>query len=196
VSTQRTATVISIASPPGGGKTTLSRLLSARLHDAPILHYDDYEALTRRSPAEIERWLDDGARLDEIPVPGYAEKLTSLKAAGTAHVVVDGPLGRAHPPTAAMIDFLFFIDTPLDIALARVVRKQAKLAAHTPDRDGAPKFVGWLEGYLDNYARFMRRSYVMQRALVLPQADLVLDGTLTPDRLAEAMLGTLAERGL
>ena len=196
MSTQRTATVISIASPPGGGKTTLSRLLSARLHDAPILHYDDHETLTRRSPAEIERWLDDGARLDEIPVPGYAEKLTSLKAAGTAHVVVDGPLGRAHPPTAAMIDFLFFIDTPLDIALARVVRKQAKLAAHTPDRDGAPKFVGWLEGYLDNYARFMRRSYVMQRALVLPQADLVLDGTLTPDRLAEAMLGTLAERGL
>jgi uridine kinase len=196
VSTQRTATVISIASPPGGGKTTLSRLLSARLHDAPILHYDDYEALTRRSPAEIERWLDDGARLDEIPVPGYAEKLTSLKAAGTAHVVVDGPLGRAHPPTAAMIDFLFFIDTPLDIALARVVRKQATLAAHTPDRDGAPKFVGWLEGYLDNYARFMRRSYVMQRALVLPQADLVLDGTLAPDRLAETMLGTLAERGL
>ena len=196
MSTQRTATVISIASPPGGGKTTLSRLLSARLHDAPVLHYDDYEALTRRSPAEIERWLDDGARLDEIPVPGYAEKLTSLKAAGTAHVVVDGPLGRAHPPTAAMIDFLFFIDTPLDIALARVVRKQAKLAAHTPDRDGAPKFVGWLEGYLDNYARFMRRSYVMQRALVLPQADLVLDGTLAPDRLAETMLGTLAERGL
>ena len=196
MSTQRTATVISIASPPGGGKTTLSRLLSARLHDAPILHYDDYEALTRRSPAEIERWLDDGAPLDEIPVPGYVEKLTSLKAAGTAHVVVDGPLGRAHPPTAAMIDFLFFIDTPLDIALARVVRKQATLAAHTPDRDGAPKFVGWLEGYLDNYARFMRRSYVMQRALVLPQADLVLDGTLTPDRLAEAMLGTLAERGL
>ena len=95
-----------------------------------------------------------------------------------------------------MIDFLFFIDTPLDIALARVVRKQATLAAHTPDRDGALKFAGWLEGYLDNYARFMRRSYVMQRALVLPQADLVLDGTLTPDRLAEAMLGTLAERGL
>ena len=196
MSTQRTATVISIASPPGGGKTTLSRLLSARLHDAPVLHYDDYEALTRRSPAEIERWLDDGARLDEIPVPGYAEKLTSLKAAGTAHVVVDGPLGRAHPPTAAMIDFLFFIDTPLDIALARVVRKQATLAAHTPDRDGALKFAGWLEGYLDNYARFMRRSYVMQRALVLPQADLVLDGTLAPDRLAETMLGTLAERGL
>jgi uridine kinase len=196
VSTQRTATVISIASPPGGGKTTLSRLLSARLHDAPILHYDDHETLTRRSPAEIERWLDDGARLDEIPVPGYAEKLTSLKAVGRGHVVVDSPLGRAHRPTAAMIDFLFFIDTPLDIALARVLRKQATLAAHPPDRDGALKFAGWLEGYLDNYARFMHRCYVMQRAVVLPQADLVLDGTWTPDRLAESMLGALTERGL
>jgi uridine kinase len=196
MSNLRQATVISIASPPGGGKTTLSRLLSARLNNAPILHYDHYEGLTRRSPAEIERWLDDGARLDQIPVPGYAERLTHLKVAGTAHVVVDGPLGRAHPPTAAMIDFLFFVDTPLDIALARVLRKQASLAAHTAGHDRALQFAGWLEGYLDNYARFMRRSYLMQRALVLPQVDLVLDGTLTPDRITQLMLDALAERGL
>jgi uridine kinase len=194
VSTQR-PTVVSIASPPGGGKTTLSRMISAKLHDAPILHYDDYEALTRRSPADIERWLDEGARLDEIPVPGYLEKLTSLKAAGTAYIVVDGPLGRAHPPTAAMIDFLVFLDTPLDVALARVLRQQASLAAHSAEPGGPHKFAVWLEAYLDNYAHFMRRSYVMQRAVVLPQADLVLDGALAPDRLLELILRALVERG-
>jgi uridine kinase len=195
VSTQRPATVVSIASPPGGGKTTLSRMISAKLRDAPILHYDDYEALTRRSPADIERWLDEGARLDEIPVPGYLEKLTSLKAAGTAHVVVDSPLGRAHPPTAPMIDFLVFLDTPLDVALARVLRQQASLAAHGGEPGGPLKFAVWLEAYLDNYAHFMRRSYVMQRAVVLPQADLVLDGALAPDHLLELILRALVERG-
>jgi uridine kinase len=195
VSTQRPTTVVSIASPPGGGKTTLSRLTSAKLHDAPILHYDDYEAMTRRSPAEIERWLDEGARLDEIPVPGYLEKLTSLKAAGTAYVVVDGPLGRAHPPTAAMIDFLVFLDTPLDVALARVLRQQAELAVRSTEPGGPLKFAVWLKSYLDNYAHFMRRSYLMQRAIVLPQADLVLDGTLAPDHLLDLMLRALAQRG-
>jgi uridine kinase len=170
-------------------------MISTKLHDAPILHYDDYEALTRRSPLDIEKWLDEGARLDEIPVPGYLEKLTSLKAAGTAYIVVDSPLGRAHPPTAAMIDFLVFLDTPLDVALARVLRQQAGLAAHNAEPGGPLKFAVWLEGYLDNYAHFMRRSYVMQRAVVLPQADLVLDGALEPDQLLELILRALVERG-
>lgn len=196
MSTQRLATVISIAGPPGGGKTTLSRMLSAKLHDAPVLHYDDYEALTRHSPAEIELWLDRGARADEIPVPGFAEKLTSLKSAGTPYVVVDTPLGRAHPPTAVMIDFLVFVDTPLDIALARILREQARLAAQTAEPGGALKFAVWLEGYLENYARFMRRSYAVQRTTVMPQADLVLDGSLTPDRLVELMVRALAGIGL
>jgi hypothetical protein len=181
--------VISVAAPPGGGKTTLSRMISAKLHNAPILHYDDHEALTRRSPAEIEAWLDRGARLDEIPVPGFAEKLADLKASGAPFVVVDSPLGRAHPPTAAAIDFLIFVDTPLDIALARVLLDQARLAARAAEPGAARDFAVWLEGYLGNYARFMRRSYGVQRTTVMPQADLVLDGTFTPDRLVElAML--------
>jgi uridine kinase len=166
-----------------------------KLHDAPILHYDDYEALTRRSPAEIELWLDRGARLDEIPVPGFAEKLTSLRSAGTPYVVVDTPLGRAHPPTAVMIDFLVFVDTPLDIALARILREQARLAVQTAEPGGALKFAVWLEGYLENYARFTRRSYAVQRTTVMPQADLVLDGSLTPDRLVELTVRALAGRG-
>ena len=54
----------------------------------------------------------------------------------------------------------------------------------------APRdFAIWLEAYLENYTRFMRRSYEVQRSTVMPQADVVLDGTLAPDRLTElAML--------
>jgi uridine kinase len=193
MSTALGATAISVAAPPGGGKTTLSRMISAKLHGAPILHYDDYEQLTRRGPAEIESWLDRGARLDEIPVPGFAEKLADLKASGAPFVVVDGPLGRAHPPTAAAIDFLIFIDTPLDIALARIVRVQARLAARAPNPGTARDFAVWLEGYLDNYTRFMRRSYAVQRTIVMPQADLVLDGTFTPERLAELAMLAIAK---
>ena len=187
----RQAKAIAVAAPPGGGKTTLSRMISAKLHNAPILHYDDHEALTRRSPAEIELWLDRGARLDEIPIPGFAEKLAGLKASGVPFVVVDSPLGRAHPPTAAAIDFLIFIDTPLDIALARVIREQAGLAARAPE--SARDFAAWLESYLDNYTRFMRRSYGVQRTTVMPQADLVLDGSFTPERLAELAMRAITE---
>jgi hypothetical protein len=188
------ATVLSIAAPPGGGKTTLSRMLSAKLSNAPIVHYDDYEKLTQRSPAEIEAWLDRGARLDEIPLSGFAEKIAALAAGGSRHVLVDAPIGRAHPPTAAMIDFLIFIDTPFDIALARVIRGQANLAVRASEPAAARNFAMWLEGYLDNYARFMRRSYEVQRATVMPQADLVLDGLLAPQRLAELSVAAISAR--
>ena len=189
------AMVIAIAAPPGGGKTTLSKTISAGLCNAPILHYDDFERITRQSPAEIEAWLDRGARLDEIPAPGFAEELRKMRTGDAEYVVVDSPLGRAHPPTAAMVDFLIFVDTPLDIALARIVRDQAKLAAGSPQPGAARDFATWLEGYLDNYTRFMRRSYDVQRTTVMPQADLVLDGSLTPERLCELAMLAISKRG-
>jgi uridine kinase len=188
------ATVVAIAAPPGGGKTTLSRLLSAKLSNAPIVHYDDYEQLTRRSPAEIEAWLNRGARLDEIPIPGFAEQIAALMASGARYVLVDAPVGRAHPPTASMMDYLIFVDTPFDIALARVIRGQASLAARASEPGAARNFTIWLERYLDNYARFVRRSYEVQRATVMPQADLVLDGLLPPQRLVELATAAMSDK--
>ena len=188
------AVTISIAAPPGGGKTTLSRLLAAKLGDVPILHFDDYEAFTRRGPAEVEAWLSRGAPIGEIAAPGFAEELARLRRSGARHVVVDAPVGRAHPATAAMIDVLIFLDTPLDIALARVIHHQASLAAQSTVPAAARDFTSWLEGYLRNYAGFMRRTYDVQRATVMPQADLVLDGTLTPERLVELALPLIVER--
>ena len=183
------ARVISVAAPPGGGKTTLCRMISAQLQHAPLLHYDDHETWTRRGAADIQAWLERGAPLEEIPLAGFAAKLAELRGGGGAWVIVDAPLGRAHPATAAMIDFLIFIDTPLDVALARVVRNQAKMAASAAEPAAPRNFAVWLEAYLENYTRFMRRSYEVQRSTVMPQADIVLDGTLAPDRLAElAML--------
>src|SRR5215469_5017008 len=112
------AAVIAVAGPPGGGKTTLVRRLAARLN-APTLHYDDYEQITRRSPAEVEAWLDRGAPADEVPLPGFAEALARLKGNGARYIILDFLLGRAHGATAGGIDFLIWIDTPLDIALTR-----------------------------------------------------------------------------
>src|SRR5579872_1542992 len=123
----RHAAVIAVAAPPGGGKTTLVRLLSAKL-SAPMLHYDDFEQITRRTPAEVEAWLDRGAPADEVPLPGFAEALARLKNGGTRSVVLDFLLGRAHGSTATEIDFMIWIDTPLDIALTRTLRQQVALA--------------------------------------------------------------------
>jgi len=176
--------VIAVAGPPGGGKTTLARSLSARLGGAPTLHYDDYEQITRRGPSEIAAWLDRGAPADEVPLPGFAEAMLALKQGGARHVILDFLLARAHRATARHIDWLIWIDTPLDIALARTLRQQVALAGKAGPAEAA-RFVDWLAGYLDSYSAVMHRGYQLQLATVRPHADLILDGKLPPDDLVE-----------
>jgi uridine kinase len=190
MSTPAATAVIAVAAPPGGGKTTLVRSLSARL-GAPTLHYDDYEQITRRSPAEVEAWLDRGAPAEEVPLPNFAEALIGLKQGAARHVLLDFLLARAHPPTARHIDFLIWIDTPLDIALARTLREQVGRARNAPPAAG---FIDWLAGYLDGYAGVMHRSYQLQLASVRPHADMILDGMLSPDRLAELATAEILRR--
>ena len=185
------AAVIAVAAPPGGGKTTLVRRLSARLGGAPTLHYDDYEQITKRSPAEVEAWLDRGAPAEEVPLPNFAQALIGLKQGPARHVILDFLLARAHPPTAPHIDLLIWIETPLDLALVRTLRDQVGLARAAP---AAPGFIDWLAGYLDSYARVMHRSYQLQRATVRPHADIILDGMLPPDQLAELAAAEILRR--
>jgi hypothetical protein len=184
------AVVIAIAAPPGGGKTTLVRRLAARL-SAPALYYDDYEQITRRSPAEVEAWLDRGAPADEVPLPGFAEALAALKGSGARHIILDFLLARAHGPTAGEIDFLIWIETPLDIALARTLGEQVALARAGPMSAG---FLDWLAAYLDSYARVMHRGYLLQRSTVRPKADLILDGLSPPGEVAERAFAEIMRR--
>ena len=188
----RAARVVAIAAPPGGGKTTLSRLVAGRLAEAPVLHFDDFEVVTSLPPAEVEAWLDRGAPPAEIEAPGFAARLSDLARSAAAHIIVDGPFARAYPPTASLIDLVIYIDTPLDLALARVMRLQAARAAHSGDTGTARHFAPWLEAYLNNYQRVMRRCYAMQRDVVLRGADIVLDGALAPERLLDQALQAIA----
>ena len=131
------------------------RRLSARLGGAPSLHYDDYEQITKHSPAEVEAWLERGAPADEVPLPNFAQAIADLKQGPARHVILDFLLARAHAPTARHIDLLIWIETPLDIALVRTLRDQVGLARAAPPAAG---FIDWLSGYLDSYARVMHRG--------------------------------------
>lgn len=177
------ALVVGVAGVPGAGKSTLVDALARLLPGAAPLRMDDFENMTRLPIGEVARWFREGADLDAFALPGLEAELARRKAAAGGPVLFETQFGRAHRATGRHIDFLVWLDAPLDVALARALR--AALAR------GAPQ--AWLQGYLDNYLGTVRELLEMQQARVAQGADLVLDARCAPAQLAaqarEAFLG-------
>lgn len=183
------AIVVAVAAAIGGGKSELVKGLAAALGGIPTIHFDDFEEATRLAPDQLARWIGAGANFDEIAAPGFADALGALRKnpacsasdPSVGVVVAEMPLGRSYPATAGLIDFLIWVDTPLDVALARNLRS---LAAAVPGgEEDARGFLAWLDSYLEQYLAQVRVVLDLQRERVAAGADLVLDGLLPPDRL-------------
>lgn len=185
------APIVAISGHPGGGKTTLTKALATRL-GVPALHYDDFETMTSRPPAEVRGWIERGSNYDEIELGRLAGELERRAGASDRPklVLFDTLLGRAHRQTGELIDVLIWIDTPPDIALARKIGDAAARAAQTESAE----FLGWLCGYLDHYQSFISGTYDVQRKRVRPDADIILDGRLGQRELTDQALSAILAR--
>jgi uridine kinase len=185
----------------GAGKTSLVRALAARVPDSTAIHLDHYETFTQKPVAELVAWAQRGAHLDEIEVPRLAEDLAALKAGRAVrdpktgapipparHVFFETLYGRQHTATGRHVDLLLWIDTPLDLALARNLRELIRGAGPGP----AEQRLRWLSSYLDDYLRAVRPLLLVQRDRIRAQADVVLDGSRD---LASVVAQALAELG-
>jgi len=168
--------VISISGPPGAGKSLLAEGLAERL-GAALVSYDAFETFTRLGPDVIVDWLARDAPYGEISTPGLAAAIQDAAARGD--VVLDTPLGRAHPDTGQLIDRAFWIDCPADLALSR---KIAQLAQKVPAQRAAD-FLVWLRGYLAQYELIVRPACAIQGARVRPTCDTIIDARQPVDKI-------------
>ncbi len=198
--------VVGIAGPVGAGKSTLVLALATALVDTTTLQFDHFERMTERPIEEVMRWMRDGADLDQVPMPGLAEALEALKAGRAAidpltraqlqpaaYILFETQFGRRHTASGREIDFLVWIDVPLDVALARKVRQLLRVAT-AGDAQGARDFLPWLEGYLDNYLGVVGELLRVQRETVAAGADLVVDGQAAPREMAQRVAQALVAR--
>lgn len=181
--------VIAVAGPIGGGKTSLVLALAHVLNNASILFYDNYEQTSKGSIDDIVRWMRDGADINHLDISRLADDLSKLKNGESVHdpltqveiipekfIILEMPLGREHKSAAPYIDLLIWIDTPLDIALARKIKEITNhFLTERREADGRD-FVAWLHGYLDHYLRAVRELLQMQKERVGRNADITLDG--------------------
>lgn len=200
--------IVAIASPPGGGKTTLVASLARRLPAAAVVSYDDYQQITDKSMDEIVAWMDSGGSLDFIELPQLAEHLGRLKAGERVQNPVTGtwidaapvvlfetPLGRAHAATGRYIDTLFWLELPLDLALARKLHAFAQDFLRDPD-PALRDHLHWLGGYLEHYQQGTHRALTLQQERVRScRVDWQLDGRLALESLTGQVIERLGQSG-
>lgn len=140
--------VIAIAAVSGGGKSTITTHLNKKLHTSKALFFDDYEFDAS----------DDIFSLLSNPV-------LSLD-----YILHDYPFAYKHSKMREYIDFTIFIDTPLDIAMARCILRDFKEISSDNIRKD-----------LDIYLSCGRLAYLEALNSIKPNSDFIIDGSLSID---------------
>ncbi|WP_425453627.1 hypothetical protein [Oceanobacillus chungangensis] len=163
--------IISIAGVSGGGKTIIAKYLTERLHNSKTLYFDDYEF---DGPDDIIEWVDNGANYDEWNLAPLIRDIESLLAEPLDYIVIDFPFAYKHSKISTLIDLAVYIDTPLDIAMARRVIRDFK---NSPNKSILIE--------MENYVSAGRRGYLEMLKSIKPNSDIIVDGSLTVSKITD-----------
>lgn len=183
--------VIAVAGAPGSGKTSLTLAL-AKLLDADTLFYDDYQQATNQSMAEILQWMKQGSDYNNLNIPGFAEAIAAqIQISDKSFLLIETPLGRHHHASGQYIDCLVWLDTPLDVSLARNIK------AFSSEFKKAPsdyiQQLDWLANYLEGYIQDIRAALVIQQERLTKDADINIDGTLPLGEITQRIYQAISQ---
>lgn len=185
--------VVAILGASGSGKTHLVASLAPEILGATVavlrvddyyrdlthLSFEDRDAINFDHPdaIEFERLVDDLAMLksgEEIQTPVY--DFTQHTRSGLSQpvppadiILLEGVLAMSDPATRELVDYTIFVDTPLELCLARRI-----------ERDAVQR--GRSEASVRDF--WETRAEPMFAQFVAPwrsEADLVIDGSQTID---------------
>lgn len=171
--------IIAIAAVTAGGKTTTVNEVKKRLSNVQTLHFDDYAF-----EGEVDnfyQWVLDGADYNVWKLEPLEKDILKVKNSGICdYLILDYPFAYCNEQIRKYIDAAFFIDTPLDIALARRILRDMGNASGKDIRND-------LMGYL----KYARIAYVQMLKDILPSSDYVIDGTMSTEYIAEEIINII-----
>lgn len=182
---KRKPRVISIAAVSGGGKTTVTNELMGKLNNAKALYFDDYEL--PECPDDICEWVEKGADYNEwnlAPIIKDIQFHLNDRNERFDYILLDYPFAYLNNCMRGYIDFAVYMDTPLDIAMARRI-----LRGDTNSFDD-------LRGDLNNYLSRGRAAYLEMERTVKPNSDMIIDGSLPAAFIADRITEEIRNRGL
>ncbi len=156
--------IIAIGAVTAGGKTTVVNVIKDRLPRTASLHFDTYSF--EGEVEDFNEWVSKGADYnvwDLSPLTADVEKI--IHSGEYDYLLLDYPFAYQNKMMKDYIDCCIFIDTPLDIAMARRVIRDMKEASADD-----------ICNEMDTYLNSTRISYVQMLTDILPTSDYVIDG--------------------
>lgn len=172
--------IIAIAAVSGGGKTTITSRLNQELNNSRAIYFDDYDV---EGPEDIIDWVERGADCNEWSLkPIITDVNNLLNSSDVRYILLDYPFSRQHNDMKN-IDLTVFIDTPLDIAMARRLL-----------RDFRNTNIEVIIDELSNYLSRGRIGYENMLETTKPNSDLVVDGSLQIDEIIKIIIDEINNR--
>jgi len=188
--------VIAITGCMGSGKTTLMEQLHQLIPRSQVLREDDYQIMTQMDPVQLRGWIADGCSVEDLNLNGFDMAIRKSILPGESEsrrscpevLIIESQFGRAHRALSNLIDYQIWIESPLDLCVARKVLEFSR-----PEQVGsiAEMGVGQIVSFCQNYLELTAQLLRKQKSLV----ESVSDHTLVNDRsvsyLVDQALGVL-----
>lgn len=180
--------LITISGFSGSGKTTLTDALAKHLKGVLVLKFDELDSLMVWS-GNYPDWLAQGADYEAFKLDRMRAHVDQvIKKSHARCVIFDYPNGRLHSAFRDVIDLAVYVDTPLDIAMAR------RLLLDLPSDPSAAQ--DSIKEELQAYLAVGRNAYLEMDRQVKPRCDLLVDGTGPIDELVLVILREITKRKL
>ena len=172
--------VIAIAAVTAGGKTTVVNEIKQKLKNIKSLHFDDYSF--EGEVDDFYAWVMNGADYNVWNLSPLIKDILEIKKNEKCdYLLLDYPFAYCHNELSKYIDCAIFIDTPLDIAMARRILRDMKDATAEEIRYD-----------MDMYLKYARVAYVQMLKDILPSSDYVIDGTKELDDKIQEIINIIS----
>jgi len=176
--------IFSINATAGGGKTTITRELQKRLPNAKAIYFDDRNYDTDSGIVDIGKWIKEGADVNLWDLQRLADDIEFFIKDNPDYIILDYPFGYKHELIGSYLNYSVYIDTPLDITLARRILRdydrKTLICSWNDGNDDRTLFddmEDWLNGGRDNFLF----GYEWSKR----DSDLIVDGSLKLDEILE-----------